>query len=228
MKRSQINREIERLIQFARMLGCCLPPFAHWTPEDWRTKGAECDHIRKTKCGWDVTDFGQGDFARNGLTLLTLRNGYPDGQERPDQKPYCEKLMLVQERQLTPTHFHFKKIEDIINRGGGRLICRVWQATPDEQRSDEPFDLLKDGALLRCSAGAEIALEPGESVTFRPYLYHAFWAQAGGGPVLAGEVSAVNDDERDNRFLEPIPRFPAIEEDEPPRYLLVTDYARRA
>jgi D-lyxose ketol-isomerase len=42
--------------------------------------------------------------------------------------------------------------------------------------------------------------------------------------VLAGEVSAVKDDERDNRFLEPIGRFPAIEDDEPAKYLLRGEY----
>ena len=44
--------------------------------------------------------------------------------------------------------------------------------------------------------------------------------------MLVGEVSLVNDDDTDNRFLEPVGRFPAIEEDEPPLYLLTQDYAR--
>jgi hypothetical protein len=43
--------------------------------------------------------------------------------------------------------------------------------------------------------------------------------------VLVGEVSAVNDDKEDNRFHKPLGRFPDIEEDEPPLYLLVNDYA---
>ena len=34
----------------------------------------------------------------------------------------------------------------------------------------------------------------------------------------------VNDDTRDNRFLEPLGRFPAIEEDEEPLYLLCNEY----
>jgi D-lyxose ketol-isomerase len=42
--------------------------------------------------------------------------------------------------------------------------------------------------------------------------------------VLVGEVSAVNDDQEDNRFHKPLGRFPDIEEDEPPLYLLVNDY----
>jgi len=60
--------------------------------------------------------------------------------------------------------------------------------------------------------------------TIPPRLYHRFWAD--GGRVLAGEVSLVNDDQADNRFYEPNGRFPTIEEDEPPLYLLCSDYAR--
>jgi D-lyxose ketol-isomerase len=42
--------------------------------------------------------------------------------------------------------------------------------------------------------------------------------------VLTGEVSAVNDHEKDSRFLEPIGRFPTIEDDEPAKYLLCGEY----
>ena len=55
-------------------------------------------------------------------------------------------------------------------------------------------------------------------------LAHQFYGEAGTADVLAGEVSFVNDDETDNYFLEPAGRFPEIEEDEPPRYLLCTEY----
>jgi D-lyxose ketol-isomerase len=41
-----------------------------------------------------------------------------------------------------------------------------------------------------------------------------------------GEVSVVNDDETDNYFLDMVARFPAVEEDEPPYRLIVSDYAR--
>ena len=46
------------------------------------------------------------------------------------------------------------------------------------------------------------------------------------GPVLLGEVSMCNDDENDNRFYEPIGRFPEIEEDEAPYRLLCTEYPK--
>jgi len=46
------------------------------------------------------------------------------------------------------------------------------------------------------------------------------------GPVLVGEVSAVNDDASDNRFLDAPGRFPEIVKDEDPLHLLVTDYSK--
>ena len=44
-------------------------------------------------------------------------------------------------------------------------------------------------------------------------------------PVLAVEVSSVNDDAADNEFLGGSPRYPEIEEDVPARHLLVAEYA---
>ena len=43
---------------------------------------------------------------------------------------------------------------------------------------------------------------------------------------MVGEVSAVNDDHKDNRFHEDVGRFPEIAEDEPPVHLLVSDYEK--
>ena len=53
-----------------------------------------------------------------------------------------------------------------------------------------------------------------------------FWAKKGKGKILIGEVSGVNDDRVDNKFLEEIGRFPEIEEDEEPLYLLYDDYKK--
>ena len=79
-----------------------------------------------------------------------------------------------------------------------------------------------DGVLRRQEAGAVLQLDPGESVTLMPGVWHAFWGE--GGDVLIGEVSTVNDDLTDNIFAEPIGRFAEIEEDEAPLHLLVSDY----
>ena len=62
MKRSEINQEIRDAIAFCKQHHFALPPFAYWTPEEWRSKGPEADEIRSRKLGWDVTDFGLGDW----------------------------------------------------------------------------------------------------------------------------------------------------------------------
>jgi D-lyxose ketol-isomerase len=119
-------------------------------------------------------------------------------------------------------HFHWRKMEDIINRGGGTLMIQLYNATEDEDLADTEVTVSTDGMVRVFEAGGVVALSPGESITLPPRGYHKFWAT--GGPVLCGEVSLVNDDHTDNRFHDPIGRFPAIEEDEPPLHLLVNDY----
>jgi len=65
-------------------------------------------------------------------------------------------------------------------------------------------------------------LKTGQSICPAPEVISpAFMANRGGGKVLIGEVSMVNDDDSDNRFLDETGRFPAIEEDVEPVHLLV-------
>lgn len=222
MKRSTINAILRAADAFIRECGFHLPPFAYWTPEEWRARGPECAEIATNRLGWDITDFGIGDFAHTGLTLFTLRNGHP---REPVSKPYAEKILIVEEGQITPLHFHWRKTEDIINRSGGVLAVQLYASTSDE-RLDEtrPITISLDGMQRTVAAGSVITLQPGESVTLPPRLYHAFWGEK--GRVLVGEVSSINDDATDNWFLRPIGRFPDIDEDEPPLYLLCTDYGR--
>ncbi len=221
MKRSQINAAIRFAIELAESHRFALPPLAHWTPADWAKRGAEYDEIRRARLGWDVTDFGQGRFDRLGLTLLTIRNGVPG---MPRSKPYCEKLLFVRPGQVTPLHFHWHKTEDIINRGGGRLVCEVHASSADERPDSAPLSILCDGHRRQVASGGLIVLGPGESITLTPRVYHSFWADPAGGAVLVGEVSSVNDDQRDNRFLDPLGRFPTIDEDELPGWLLCSEY----
>lgn len=105
MKRSEINRYIREAIQFFESNHFYLPVWARWSTAEWQSKGEECDEIRQNGLGWDITDFGKGRFAEEGLTLVTIRNG----NLKYDNKPYCEKIMLVREKQITPIHFHWKK-----------------------------------------------------------------------------------------------------------------------
>ncbi|MGB8648724.1 MAG: D-lyxose/D-mannose family sugar isomerase [Anaerolineae bacterium] len=224
MKRSEINAIIRDGDHFIRSHGFYLPPFAYWTLKDWEQKGPEAREIVENHLGWDITDFGSSDFARTGLFLFTVRNGSPANLKTMHGKTYAEKIMIVGKGQITPLHFHWGKTEDIINRGGGQLIIQLYNSKPDEQLADTPVLVSTDGVARTLSAGDKVTLNPGESITLTTGLYHRFWGE--GGRVLVGEVSVVNDDNRDNRFFEPIGRFPSIEEDEPPVHLLVNDYSR--
>jgi len=221
MKRSEINRNIEYARNVWAEHGWQLPPFASYAPADWQGREEEKAQLAARMLGWDLTDFGSGDFYKTGLLLFTLRNGRLDGQ---DEQPYAEKLMLVRENQVTPCHFHWSKMEDIINRGGGVLCVKLYESTEDEQLSDRDVRVMIDGSFRTYPAGSIVRIEPGSSITMHRGLYHSFWGEEGKGDVVVGEVSKVNDDTRDNRFLEPCGRFPAIEEDEAPIALLCGEY----
>ena len=222
MKRSDINRIIRDAILFIYGRGFALPPFAHWTMADWQSKGAECDEIRDNMLGWDITDFGLGRFNEVGLVLLTIRNG---NQNNPAyDKPYAEKILISREGQICPMHFHWEKMEDIINRGGGTLAMKLYNADGNDDLAATDVVVVCDGIKKTVPAGHVLELMPGESVTLTPRMYHAFWAKEGLGPVLIGEVSQCNDDNNDNRFLEDVGRFPEIEEDAEPFRLLCNEY----
>ena len=172
--------------------------------------------------GWDITDFGLGDFHRRGLFLFTIRNG----RYKVDQKPYAEKIMIVEENQETPMHYHWSKMEDIINRGGGNLVVELYNAMPDDEFDNTPVKVKVDAVTRIVEPGGRVVLTPGESICLYQRLYHRFYGEEGKGTVLVGEVSMVNDDNADNNFYGGIGRFPLIDEDEPPVHLLVSDYGK--
>ena len=223
MKRSEINRALRDMETMCRAQGFHLPPFCHYTPQQWQTLGHEYDEIRRCRLGWDITDYGRGDFRRFGFSLVTIRNGLRHDPQYP--KVYAEKLLMLYEGQYAPNHFHWFKTEDIINRGGGTVLIRVYNSLPDESMDDESdVTVSLDGRRVTVPAGTRIALRPGESIHIPQRLYHDFAVAEGTGAVLLGEVSQCNDDETDNRFLPPVGRFPSIEEDEPPYRLLCSEY----
>jgi D-lyxose ketol-isomerase len=222
MKRSAINKAIREAIEIFNRAGVNLPPFAYWPPEEWKSKGFEIEEIRDNGLGWDVTDFGTGDFENFGLLLFTTRNGnYHYPEKYP--KTYAEKMMIVRENQVTPYHFHQKKREDIINRSGGDLVLELYMSNENLKFLDEAFEVSIDGIRRNCQPGERVVLTPGESICLIPYLCHKFYGREGKGTVIVGEVSAVNDDNLDNFFID-VPRFPSIIEDEEPIHLLCTDY----
>ena len=204
MKRSEINRALRDMESMLEKYRFALPPFCHYTPEEWQTKGH--------------------DFNKVGFSLITLRNGNLAMSDKY-AKTYAEKLLFIKEGQYSPNHFHWHKMEDIINRGGGTLLIRVYNSLPDEsidRESDVTVHL--DGVTHTVPAGTQLRLTPGMSISIQPRLYHDFEVEPGSGDVLIGEVSQCNDDNTDNRFEPPVGRFPAIEEDEPPYRLLCNEY----
>ena len=161
---------------------------------------------------WDVTDFGLGDFERFGLTLVNLAA----------EPEYCEKLMYARPGQSTPCHTHARKKEDIICRNG-ELALRLWPAKPDLKPGlPATFTVLINGVPATVPTGQALVLAAGSRVTLTPGIWHEF--QPLGGECIIGEVSTANDDLHDNFFMNPeIGRFPAIEEDEPAAYRLVSE-----
>lgn len=225
MKRSEINLRIREGIAFFDRMGFKLPPFAFFTREDWRKEAAGAAEIFDLQLGWDVTAFGGPDFLRTGLLLFTLRNGRAgDGRYR---KPYAEKIMMVRENQVTPCHFHWKKCEDIINRGGGNLVIELYHADPVRNRLvSGSFPISVNGLRRMMEPGEKLILTPGESVCLESIHAHRFYGEPGRGEVLVGEVSMVNDDENDNCFLDGVIRFDPVEEDEPPEWIPAADYRK--
>ena len=201
MKRSEINAALKEMEQMIREYQFAIPPFCNFTPEEWKEKGHDYDEIRDNMLGWDITDYGLGDFDKVGFSLITIRNG---------------NLKM---------HFHWSKMEDIINRGGGNVLIRVYNSTKDEDLDKvNDVHVHVDGREMVVPAGTQVRLTPGESISIYPYMYHDFEVEEGSGPVLLGEVSQCNDDNVDNRFYEKMGRFPEIEEDEAPYRLLCNEY----
>lgn len=223
MKRSAINDILGHTRQFFSQHDVHLPPFASFSPAQWQQLDtAAWEEVFDLKLGRDVTAFGRNNFAAHGLTLFTLRNGSAKGM--PYVKCYAEKIMHVRDAQVTPMHFHWRKREDIINRGGGNLIVELWNADSNEQTADSDVTVVIDGCRQKHTAGTQLRLSPGESICLPPGLYHSFWAETGFGDVLVGEVSSVNDDDHDNHFLQPLDRYNLIDEDEPAQLVLCNEY----
>lgn len=224
MKRSTINSILAEADEMIRSHGFALPPFAYWSPAEFKAQAGAAQHVIDARCGWDITDYGAGRYDQMGLFLFTLRNGRLADLQRGGGMCYAEKLLISKQDQLSPMHTHILKAEDIINRGGATLVVELYGSDDAGQFADDRGGTVWcDGIQRDYGPGDKLRLAPGESVTLQPGDWHAFWGE--GGDVLIGEVSTVNDDETDNIFREPIGRFATIDEDTDPVHLLVSDYA---
>lgn len=223
MKRSEINSHIRWAEAFLARNNIRLPELAYWSPDELRARRESLASVRRLELGWDITDFGSGDFARVGAVLYTVRNGLAD--DPSVGVPYCEKYILMRDGQRLPNHYHVFKSEDIINRAGGDISVWLWNADPKTGRMlDTDVRVMMDGIEHVVRAGSETVIRKGCSVTLSPYIAHVFGPTAGTGDVVVGEVSKVNDDHTDNFFLDRVARFADIAEDEPAYRLLCNEY----
>ena len=223
MKRSEINAAIGWAKDFLARNNIRLPALAYWSPAELRARVAELGTVRRLELGWDITDFGSGDFGKVGAVLYTVRNGLAD--DPSVGVPYCEKYILMKDGQHLPNHYHVFKSEDIINRAGGEISVRLWNADRASGRMlESEVRVMMDGIERRFRPGEEVVVRKGESITLAPYIAHVFGPRPGSGDVVVGEVSKVNDDHADNYFLDPIARFADIDEDEAPVHLLCNEY----
>lgn len=226
IKRSRINQIMRESDEFIRSFGYILPPFAYWSPAEFKARKSEAQAIINANLGWDISDYGLGEFEKTGLFLFTVRNGDAADLTKGHGMLYAEKAMISHENQYSPMHRHNIKAEDIINRGGGTLVIELFGDTNGKCDRTKGTVVYTDGIRREFEPGHKLRLEPGESVTLMPNEHwHAFWGE--GGDVFIGEVSTVNDDNTDNVFEDPaISRFSGIEEDEEPWHLLTSDYAK--
>jgi len=131
MKRSEIDKAIERGLAFLDKMGVRLPPQAYWDLETWHERGDEASELMKRNIGWDIVDFGYGRYRESGLLLYTLSNGLagPGAGAAVDQ-PYANKLLVVMKDQVTVMHHHWSKMEDVIVLGGGELKLQLYNVGP--------------------------------------------------------------------------------------------------
>ena len=95
MKRSQVNAALTWAKELLAKNNIHLPEYAYWDMDTWKANKDRLDTVRSVMLGWDITDFGTGDFDRIGSVLYTVRNGKMDDADVG--VPYCEKYLLFRE-----------------------------------------------------------------------------------------------------------------------------------
>ena len=162
MNRSEVNEIMARAADFIRSFEFHLPPFAHWSPEEFVARRDDARAIIETRMGWDITDFGRGKFNEFGLFLFTLSNGRVGDLAKGRGMLYAEKLLVARKGQQTPMHRHNLKAEDIINRGGGTMCMEIYMSRDDGSLDDKAMiEVPTDGVMRRYKAGEILQAEAG-------------------------------------------------------------------
>ena len=139
MKRSEINKAIQTAKEMMEKYSWTLPHWAYWSKSDYENKSELREYLNKHQMGWDVTDFGLGQFDTMGITLFCIRNGI---QGNNNDKPYAEKLLFMKEGQEIPFHSHKVKLEDIINRGGGELAIEFVEVDENQKEKNDGIKII--------------------------------------------------------------------------------------
>src|SRR5687767_13386355 len=154
MKRSELNEIIREGEKFIASFGFKLPEFASWSADDWKRNKPRAGEVIRARLGWDITDFGRGDFESLGLLLFTVRNGSADNLKSGKGMVYAEKIMISRENQVTPFHTHKVKTEDIIVRRGAPLEVRLDNREPGHPSdASAPVRVRMDGIDRRLPQG---------------------------------------------------------------------------
>ena len=75
MKRSEINKSIVWAENLLEANNIRLPDLAYMAPEAIQEVSSMLETVKSVMLGWDITDFGTGNFERTGAVLYTVRNG---------------------------------------------------------------------------------------------------------------------------------------------------------
>ena len=119
MKRSEINRALRDMESDAGEIPLCPAALLPLYSGGLADKGPRPRRDPRQYAGLGHHRLRSwGISIRSDFSLITIRNG---NLTMPDKytKTYAEKLLFLKEGQYSPNHFHWYKMEDIINRGGG-------------------------------------------------------------------------------------------------------------
>jgi D-lyxose ketol-isomerase len=93
VKRSEINEIMAEADAMMRSFGFVLPPFAYWTPDEMKARRGAIDAIVSGRMGWDITDYGQGDFEA-GPVPVHAEERAAFGPAGGGGMCYAEKLLI--------------------------------------------------------------------------------------------------------------------------------------
>lgn len=209
-------------------MGCKLPPFAFWGPEELEHSvvEGECEEIARRGLGWMVTDYRSGEFITEGSVRFILRCGNYRRLGTGRGKLYAESLIILRDGQNVPGHFHPERTKDLMNRSGGRLCLRLYPCSGGLSDAAERVEVASDGQRRYLERDEKLVLLPGGSVTVAAGMGHELWAES--GDVLVSEISIAGNMLADSTFIEAGEDVvPDIDEDETPRRLLICDYPGR-